>query len=61
MADETIRVGDRVVSLQVPGVCRVTARRGRLVEIDNDRGVHLTVDETSLRRVDGKPVEPKDT
>jgi hypothetical protein len=57
--EERIGIGDRVVSLQVPGVFRVVGRRGIFVEIENDRGVHLTVADRALRRVNGTPVEPK--
>jgi hypothetical protein len=52
-------VGDRVVSLQVPGVFTVVGRRGIFVEIENERGVQLTVAERALRRVNGTPTEPK--
>jgi hypothetical protein len=59
VSDETISVGDRVVSLQVPGVFTVVGRRGIFVEIENERGVQLTVAERALRRVNGTPTEPK--
>ncbi len=60
MSDETIRVGDRVVTVQVPGIFRVIARRGRLVEIENDRGVRMTVAAIALRRLNGTPPAPAD-
>jgi hypothetical protein len=50
-----IRVGDRVVHLQVPGVCVVVARRGHLVEIESASGVRRTVHEIALRRLNGTP------
>jgi len=56
-----IRIGDRVVQLQVPGVFTVVGRRGAFFEIENERGLHMTVHEVSLRRLDGRPPEPKDT
>ena len=58
--DGAIHVGDRVVQLQVPGIFTVVARRGRFLEIENERGVRLNVLEPSLRRVDGTPPTPKD-
>ena len=61
MSDETpIRVGDRVVNLQVPGVFTVVGRQGAFVEIEGDRGLQMRVHEVALRRVDGTPPEPKD-
>ena len=62
MGEESIRVGDRVVNLQVPGVFVVVARRGPFVEIEkeNDRGVRMMLHEVALRRLDGTPSEPKD-
>ena len=59
MGEESIRVGDRVVNLQVPGVFVVVARRGPFIEIENDRGLRMTIHEVALRRVDGAPPEPK--
>jgi hypothetical protein len=58
--DETIRVGDRVVTVQVPGIFTVLARRGALVDIENERGVRMTVAVSALRRVDGTPPAAKD-
>ena len=58
MAEEPIRVGDRVVHLQVPGVFVVVARRGAFIEIENDRGLRMTLAEVALRRVDGAPPTP---
>ena len=59
MGEESIRVGDRVVNLQVPGVFVVLARRGPFIEIENDRGLRMTLHEVALRRVDGVPPGPK--
>lgn len=56
----TIRPGDRVVSLQVPGVFVVIGRRGSFVEIESDRGLRLTVSEVQVRRLDGPPPAPAD-
>jgi hypothetical protein len=59
VAEEPIRVGDRVVNLQVPGVFVVVGRRGPFVELENDRGLRMTLHEVALRRVNGAPPEPK--
>ena len=56
-----IRIGDRVVQLQVPGVFTVVGRRGAFLEIENERGLRMTVHQVALRRLDGGPPEPKDT
>ena len=37
-SDGTIRLGDRVVHLQVPGVFTVIGRRGPFLEIESERG-----------------------
>jgi len=58
--DAAIRIGDRVVNLQVPGVFVVVGRRGAFLELENPRGMHMTVHEVALRRVDGATPEPKD-
>jgi len=47
----TIRPGDRVVSLQVPGVFVVVGVRDGWVEIESDRGLRLTVRNVQVRRV----------
>ena len=61
MAEErAILVGDRVVHLQVQGIFIVVARRGPLLDIENDRGVRMTLHEVALRRVDGTAAVPKD-
>ena len=61
MSDEQpIRPGDRVVSLQIPGVCTVVARHGKLVEVESDRGLRKLVHEVSLRRLRGTPAAPAD-
>ena len=60
MAEASIQVGDRVVSLQVPGVLTVLARRGRFLDLESDRGLRLTLHEQSVRRLDGPPPVPSD-
>ena len=60
MSDEAIQVGDRVVHLQVPGVFTVVARRGAFLEVENARGLRMTIHEVALRRLDGPPPAPKD-
>jgi hypothetical protein len=57
---EAIRVGDRVVHLQVPGVFVVARRRGALLDLESDRGLRMTVREVAVRRLDGAPAVPKD-
>ena len=56
-----IRVGERVVHLQVPGVFTVIARRGRLLDLASPRGLQMTVAEVGVRRVDGTPSEPRES
>jgi hypothetical protein len=56
----TIGVGDRVVHLQVAGVFIVLGRRGRMLDVESDRGLRMMVSEISVRRLDGAPPEPKD-
>jgi hypothetical protein len=58
--EEPIRAGDRVVHLQIPGVCTVVARRGKFLEVESDRGMRRLVHEVSLRRVAGAPPTPRD-
>jgi len=59
VTEDPIRVGDRVVHLQVPGVFVVVARRGAFLEIENDRGLRMTLHEVALRRVNGVAPTPK--
>ena len=59
--ESVIRIGDRVVHLQVPGVFVVSGRRGRLLTVESDRGLRMTVHEVAVRRLDGPPPAPKDT
>ena len=54
----TIQVGDRVIGLDMPGIFTVIGRRGRFVEIENDRGLRRVVHEVALRRVNGTPPGP---
>ena len=51
MGDDAIRVGDRVINLQVPGVFTVVARRGDMLEIESDRGVRMVVRDINVRRL----------
>jgi hypothetical protein len=52
MADTPIQVGDRVINLQMPGVFVVVARRGRLLDIQTDEGIAMTVLESAVRRLE---------
>jgi len=61
MTDEDpLRAGDRVVHLQIPGVCTVVSRRGKFLEVESDRGMRKLVHEVSLRRVGGAPPTPRE-
>jgi hypothetical protein len=61
MVDEgPLRVGDRVVHLQMPGIFTVIGRRGKYLDLESDRGLQQTVHEVAVRRVNGKPSEPRD-
>ncbi len=61
MATGTIEVGDQVITLQVPGVFTVLARRGGLLEIETAQGLRMTVYEAAVRRLDEDTVAtPKD-
>jgi hypothetical protein len=54
MDEESLKIGDRVVNLQVPGIFRVVARRGDLLTIESERGgLRLVLHESALR----KPLE----
>jgi hypothetical protein len=55
MSDRPIQIGDRVITMQMPGIFVVTARRGAFVEIASDDGVVLTVSDASLRRMPPDP------
>ena len=55
MAETPIKVGDRVINLQMPGVFVVTARRGRLLDIETDEGIAMTVLDSAVRRLDDTP------
>ena len=61
VSDEAIQIGDRVVHLQVPGVFTVVARRGAFFEVENARGLRMTIHGVALRRLNGPPPVPKDT
>jgi hypothetical protein len=56
MADRPIEIGDRVYTLQMPGVFLVVARRGMLIDLESDTGIHLTVSDASVRRVAPAPI-----
>jgi len=47
-----IQVGDRVVNLSMPGIFRVVARAGRLLTIETDDGIRMTVTDGNVRRID---------
>jgi hypothetical protein len=53
--EAAIVVGDRVVHLQVPGVFTVVAVRGDLIDVENERGLRMTIHRRGLRRVAGVP------
>jgi preprotein translocase subunit YajC len=58
MDSETIRVGDRVINLQMPGIFVVVARHGRVLEIETADGVSMTVVDAAVRRLDDKTPTP---
>jgi len=45
----------------VPGVFVVVGRRGGFLEVENARGLRMTIHEVGLRRVGGTPAVPKDS
>jgi hypothetical protein len=56
MAEEgPVQVGDRVVLLQMPGIFTVIGRRGRMLDLESDRGLRHSVHEVSVRRLNGTP------
>jgi hypothetical protein len=55
MADDQIRVGDRVINLQMPGIFVVIARRGHILDIESPEGVRMTVFDSAVRRMDEAP------
>lgn len=52
MDGAAIELGDRVVNLQMPGIFRVVASRGRLLDIESAQGVRMTVRPEALRKLD---------
>lgn len=58
MSDGPLQIGDRVITMQMPGIFTVTGRKGRALDIVSDEGVRLTVTEASLRRMDRAPTAP---
>jgi hypothetical protein len=59
MAGGAIQVGDRVITLQVPGVFTVTSRQGPMLEIASDKGLQMIVHESSVRRLETSPPAQK--
>jgi hypothetical protein len=55
MAETPIQVGDRVINLQMPGIFVVTARRGRLLDMETDEGIAMTLVDSAVRRLDDTP------
>ena len=56
MGEGPIKVGDRVINLQVPGIFVVLGRQGTMmVEIRSDAGLRMVVHEASLRRLHDAP------
>ena len=55
MTETPIQVGDRVINLQMPGIFVVTARRGRLLDIETDEGIAMTLVDSAVRRLDDTP------
>ena len=60
MGGDGIKVGDQVVGTQIPGVFTVLDLKGRLVEMESDRGLRMTVVLSSVRKLEGEPPAPKD-
>ena len=56
--DGPIELGDKVITLQMPGIFTVTGRQGPALVIETDDGVRLAVLEASLRRMYGKADDP---
>ncbi len=52
MGGGAIQVGDRVISLQVPGIFDVIDRQGQYVVIQTVRGLRMTVLDSQVRRID---------
>lgn len=49
--EEKLRIGDRVITLQMPGIFRVVVRNGAILTIDSEKhGARLRVHESQLRR-----------
>jgi hypothetical protein len=47
--DEKLNIGDRVITLAMPGIFRVVARDGDILTIESAKGVRLTKHEAALR------------
>ena len=52
MGGAVIEMGDRVVNLQMPGIFRVVALRGRVLDIESEQGVRMTVSPGAVRKLD---------
>jgi hypothetical protein len=51
MDDQKLDIGDRVITLQMPGIFRVIGRNGDILTIESIKGgVRLTKHESALRR-----------
>jgi hypothetical protein len=51
MENERLEIGDRVITLQMPGIFRVVARDGEILTILAEKGgVRLRLHEAALRR-----------
>jgi hypothetical protein len=58
--DDRLEIGDRVITLQMPGIFRVVARDGEILTIHAEKsGVRLRMHESALRRPleDAAPVD----
>jgi hypothetical protein len=61
MDDGRVSPGDRVITMQVVGVCRVVASDGTIVDIETPDGRRMRVAASSLRRLPPPPEEPPPT
>jgi hypothetical protein len=49
--DERLDIGDRVITLQMPGIFRVVAREGQILTIRGEKStLELRIHESALRR-----------
>lgn len=61
MPEGPLQIGDRVITMQMPGIFTVTGRKGPALDIVSDDGVRLTVSAASLRRIDSTPAGSDET